>query len=110
MQRGHQKTVTVKLYPEEIEALEIIRKMSGMEGKSTALREFMKIWVEVAIVVIESKSTLKGGMAWLKASKRLVDQMKAIQEGTKNEKLLEAHNLEVLKKSLGSLRGIYVRP
>ena len=110
MQRGHQKSVTVKLYPEEIEALHIISKMSGMEGNSTALREFMKIWVEVAIVVIESKSTLKGGMAWLKASKRLVDQMKAIQEGSEKEKLLEEHNLAVLKKSLGSLRGIYVRP
>ena len=110
MQRGHQKSVTVKLYPEEIEALHIISKMSGMEGNSTALREFMKIWVEVAIVVMESKSTLKGGMAWLKASKRLVDQMKAIQEGSEKEKLLEEHNLAVLKKSLGSLRGIYVRP
>ena len=110
MQRGHQKSVTVKLYPEEIEALNIITQMSGMKGKSEALREFMKIWVEVAIVVIESKSTLKGGMAWLKASKRLVEQMKAIQEGAENEKLLEEHNLAVLKKSLGSLRGVYVRP
>ena len=110
MKRGHQKTCSVKLYPEEIEALEVIAKISGMEGKSTALREFMKIWVEVAIVVIESKSTLKGGMAWLKASKRLVDQMKAIQEGTQKEKLLEEHNLAILKKSLGSLRGVYVRP
>ena len=52
MQRGHQKSVTVKLYPEEIEALNIITQMSGMKGKSEALREFMKIWVEVAIVVI----------------------------------------------------------
>ena len=106
----HQKSVVTKLYPEEIEALNIISQMSGMKGKSEALREFMKIWVEVAIVVIESKSTLKGGMAWLKASKRLVDQMKAIQEGAENEKLLEEHNLAVLKKSLGSLRGVYVRP
>ena len=56
MAYGRQKSITVKLYPEEAEALEIIANMAQLDGKSGALREFMKSYIEAALVTIETVS------------------------------------------------------
>ena len=45
-----QKSVTVKLYPQEAEACEVIARLAGLDGKSGALREFMKSYIEAALV------------------------------------------------------------
>ena len=73
-----QRPVSVKLYPEEIQALEVIAKLAGWDGKSTALREFMKIWVECAVIAIENKSVTKGSLQMLKSMIRINKQMYAI--------------------------------
>jgi hypothetical protein len=102
-QRGFQKTVTVKLYPEEIQALEVIAKLAGWDGKSTALREFMKIWIETAVIAIESKSTARGSLQMLKSMIRINKQIDTIQKKAKESKesnMLHEHDLELLKGCL----------
>lgn len=101
--RGFQKNVTVRLYPEEIQALEVIAKLAGWDGKSTALREFMKIWVEVAVITIESDSAFKGSAHMLKSMLRVNKQIKIIQEKSKESiksNMLHEHDLELLKGCL----------
>lgn len=108
-QRGWQKNISVRLYPEEIQALEVIAKLAGLNGKSGALREFMKIWVECAIIAIENESTTKGSLHMLKSMMRINKQIDAIQKNAKNFKkdnMLHEHDLDVLKKSLTKLGGV----
>ena len=98
-----QKVVSVKLYPQEIEALEIIAKLAGWDGKSTAVREFMKIWVECAVVAIEKESATKSYMKLLKEMIRIHDQMETITKNakkSKTENALHQHDLGVLKQAL----------
>jgi hypothetical protein len=98
-----QKVVSVKLYPKEIEALEVVAKLAGWDGKSTALREFMKIWVEAAVVVIDSKSATKGTWQMIKSVQRIQQQMRVIEkkaEQSAKENMLHQHDLEVLKEAL----------
>lgn len=107
-----QRPVTVKLYEEEIEALEVIAKLAGWDGKSTALREFMKIWVEVAIVTIENDSAFKGSAHMLKSMIRLNKQIKTIQDKTKDSKIsnaLHQHDLAILKDAMKPLKRTYTR-
>ena len=107
-----QRPVSVKLYPEEIEALEVIAKLAGWDGKSTALREFMKIWVEVAIVTIEKDSSFKGTAHMLKSMIRLNKQIKTIQDKSKESKetnTLHEHDLAILKDSLVKRKTISMR-
>ena len=97
-----QKAVTVKLYPEEIEALEVVAKLAGWEGKSTALREFMKIWIEAAVVVLEKKSATKGTWTMIKSVQRIQRQMRELEknaEDHKNNTLLH-HDIGTLKEVL----------
>lgn len=97
-----QKAVSVKLYPEEIEALEVVAKLAGWEGKSTALREFMKIWIEAAVVVIEKKSATQGTWTMIKSVQRIQKQMRQLEknaEASKND-LLHKHDLGTLKEVL----------
>jgi len=101
--RGFQKNVTVRLYPEEIQALEVIAKLAGWDGKSTALREFMKIWVECAVIAIEQKSTTKSSLQMLKSMIRVNKQMDIIAKKAKESKetnMLHEHDLELLKGCL----------
>lgn len=101
--RGFQKNVTVRLYPEEIQALEVIAKLAGWDGKSTALREFMKIWVECAVIAIEKKSTAKSSMQMLKSMIRINKQLDTIAKKAKESKesnMLHEHDLELLKGCL----------
>lgn len=98
-----QRPVSVKLYPEEIQALEVIAKLAGWDGKSTALREFMKIWVECAVIAIENKSVTKGSLQMLKSMIRINKQMDAIIKNSKDSKdsnLLHEHDLQILKGCL----------
>ena len=99
----NQKVVSVKLYPQEIEALEVIAKLAGWDGKSTALREFMKIWVECAVVAIEKESATKSYMKLLKEMIRIHNQMETIVDNakkSKKENMLHEHDLTVLKGAL----------
>ena len=108
----YQRPVSVKLYPEEIEALEVIAKIAGWDGKSTALREFMKIWVEVAIVTIEKDSSFKGTAHMLKSMIRLNKQIKTIQDKSKESKetnTLHQHDLAILKDAMKPLKRKYTR-
>ena len=108
-QRGFQKNISVRLYPEEIQALEVIAKLAGWDGKSTALREFMKIWVECAVIAIENESAPKGSLHMLKSMMRINKQIDTIQKKAKNFKennMLHEHDLDVLKKSLTKLGGV----
>lgn len=98
-----QKVVPVKMYPREIEALDVIAKLAGWNHRSTALREFMKIWVECGIIALEKKSTIKAYSQLLKSMVRIHDQMEAIQKNAKEhhkETLLFEHDLKVLKEAL----------
>lgn len=107
-----QRPVSVKLYQEEIEALEVIAKLAGWDGKSTALREFMKIWVEVAIVTIEKDSSFKGSAHMLKSMLRLNKQIKTIQEKSKESKqtnTLHEHDLAILKDAMRPYKSVYTR-
>ena len=100
---GNQRNVSVKLYPQEIEALEVIAKLAGWDGKSTALREFMKIWIECAVVAIEKESATKSYMKLLKEMIRIHNQMETIQKNAKKSKeqnMLHDHDLGVLKEAL----------
>jgi hypothetical protein len=98
-----QKVVGVKMYPKEIEALDIISKLAGWDHRSTALREFMKIWIEAAVVAIDSKSATKGTWQMVKSVQRIQHQMRTIekkaQESSKDN-LLHEHDIEVLKEAL----------
>ena len=98
-----QKCISVKLYPQEIEALEVIAKLAGWDGKSTALREFMKIWVECAVIAIEDQSALKSYKKLLTEMIRIHNQMETIVENSKKSKesnMLHEHDLGVLKGAL----------
>jgi hypothetical protein len=90
------------MYPHERDALEVIAKLAGWDGKSTALREFSKIWIEVAVVTLESGSSLKGMAQWLKSAKRLQEQVKTVERNAKEQdkELLAEHDLELLKKAI----------
>ena len=100
--KPNQKTVSVKLYPQEIEALEIIAKLAGWDGKSTALREFMKIWVECAVIAMEEKKSHKAMIQMLKSMHRINKQIDTISVNSKKHKdeLLHEHDLGVLKSAL----------
>lgn len=98
-----QKLVGVKMYPKEIEALDIISKLAGWDHRSTALREFMKIWIEAAVVAIESKSATKGTWQMVKSVQRIQHQMREIEkkaEQSAKENMLHEHDVEVLKEAL----------
>lgn len=95
--------VGVKMYPKEIEALEVIAKLAGWEYKSTALREFMKIWIEAAVIVLETKSPTKGTWQMIKSVQRIQKQMRTIEqeaERSSKENLLHQNEIEVLKEAL----------
>ena len=96
---GYQKSVTVKLYPKEIEALEVVAKLAGWDGKSQALREFMKFWIEAAVVTIDTDSPTKGTWQILKSMQSLQKQMKTIQESVREreKELLHKHEEQVLR-------------
>ena len=106
-----QKCVSVKLYPEEIEALEVIAKLAGWDGKSTALREFMKIWVECAIIAIEKESTWRSSAHMLKSMIRLNKQIETIQKKAKEcrNSTLHEHDLTILKDALRPMKTVYTR-
>ena len=98
-----QKVVGVKMYPKEIEALDIISKMAGWDHRSTALREFMKIWIEAAVVTIDSNSATKGTWQMIKSVQRIQQQMRVLQKKAKEsarDNMLHEHDLEVLKEAL----------
>ena len=98
-----QKVVAVKLYPLEIEALEVVAKLSGWDGKSTALREFMKIWIEAAVIAIETESATKGTWQMIKSVQRIQQQMRVIEKKTsesRSENILHQHDLDILKRTL----------
>lgn len=101
-QYGNQKSVTVKLYPEEIEALEVVAKLAGWNGKSSALREFMKIWIEAAVVVLDTKSATRGTWQMIKSVQRIQKQMRAIEVNAEKSKgdLLHDHDVGVLREVL----------
>ena len=98
----NQRNVSVKLYYKEIEALEVIAKLAGWDGKSTALREFMKIWIEAAVVTIDSNSATRGTLQIMKSMQRLQSQMRTIQKKTKEAEtdLLREHDIQVLREAL----------
>ena len=99
----NQRNVSVKLYYQEIEALEIIAKLAGWDGKSTALREFMKIWIEAAVVVIDTGSATKGTWQMVKSVQRIQKQMRALEKNTekdKEENLLHQDNIQKLREVL----------
>ena len=98
-----QKVVAVKLYPKEIEALDVISKLAGWDHRSTALREFMKIWIEAAVVTIDSNSATKGTWQMIKSVQRIQQQMRVIQKKTAEsaeENILHDHDVAVLKEAL----------
>ena len=98
-----QKLVGVKMYPKEIEALDIISKLAGWDHRSTALREFMKIWIEAAVVAIDSKSATKGTWQMIKSVQRIQHQMRTIEtkaEQSAQENVLHQHDLTLLKEAL----------
>lgn len=81
-----QKVIPVKLYPEEIEALDVVAKLAGWNHRSTAMREFMKIWIEAAVIAIESKSATKGTWQMVKSVQRIQQQMRVIEKEAKRSK------------------------
>ena len=109
--RGLQKNVTVRLYPEEIEALMVISRLAGWEGKSSALREFMKIWVECAIIAIEEQSTTKSSYQMLKGMLRVNKQLDVIKNNARKSKgdLLHKRDLAILKEALVPKKTIPMR-
>tara|TARA_B100002019_G_C21026478_1_gene477430 strand:+ start:403 stop:729 length:327 start_codon:yes stop_codon:yes gene_type:complete len=100
-----QKVVPVKLYPKEIEALDVLSKLAGWDHRSTALREFMKIWIEAAVVTIDSNSATKGTWQMIKSVQRIQQQMRVLQkkaEESERDNMLHDHDLEVLKEALAT--------
>lgn len=96
MAYGRQKSITVKLYPEEAEALEIIANMAQLDGKSGALREFMKSYIEAALVTIEKNSPTAGTIKHVKNMQRFQKTMRNIQRSYK-EKIIFPEHIETLK-------------
>ena len=99
MSKGYQKALSVKLYPKEIEALEVVARLAGWNSKSQAMREFMKIWIEAAVVTIDNDSATKGTWQIIKSMQSLQKQMKTIQESVKHreKELLHEHEEKVLR-------------
>jgi hypothetical protein len=98
-----QIVVPVKLYPKERDALDVVAKLAGWDHRSTALREFMKIWIEAAVVTIDSNSATKGTWQMIKSVQRIQQQMRVIQKKTKEsevDNMLHDHDVEVLKEAL----------
>ena len=79
--------------------MEVVAKLAGWDGKSTALREFMKFWIEAAVVTIDTDSATKGTWQIIKSMQRLQKQMKTIQESVKDreKELLHEHEEQVLR-------------
>ena len=103
-----QKMVGVKMYPKEIEALEVIAKLAGWDHKSTALREFMKIWIEAAVVVMDTGSATQGTWKMIKSVQRIQQQMRTIEkkvEHFEKDNLLHEHDAQVLKEALAIQEG-----
>ena len=101
--KRNQKIVAVKMYPKEIEALDVVAKLAGWDHRSTALREFMKIWIEAAVVTIDSNSATKGTWQMIKSVQRIQHQMRVIQkkaEESERDNMLHEHDLEVMKEAL----------
>ena len=96
MAYGNQKSVTVKLYPQEAEALEIIANMADLDGKSGALREFMKSYIEAALVTIEKNSATAGTIQHVKNMQRFQKTMRSIQRNAK-AKIIFPEHLETLR-------------
>ena len=80
-----QRSVTVKLYPREVEALEVIAELAGLDGRSGALREFMKSYIEAALVTIETRSPTKGTIKHIQNMQRFQKTMRNIQKNTTEE-------------------------
>lgn len=98
-----QKMVGVKMYPMEIEATDIIARLTGWEHRSTALREFSKIWIEAALVTIDSGSATKGTWQMIKSVQRVHEQMRTIEKNMKasaRDNMLHDHDIEVLREAL----------
>ena len=98
-----QIVVPVKLYPKERDALDVVAKLAGWDHRSTALREFMNIWSEAAVVAIDSKSATKGTWQMIKSVQRIQHQMREIEkkaEQSAKENVLHEHDLEILKEAL----------
>jgi hypothetical protein len=94
------KLVPVRMYPREIMALEAVSKLAGWKGnKSKALREFMYIWIEAAVVTIETKSATKGTWQMIKSLKRMTKQMQVLRDNCENREkdLVEGHILKEMK-------------
>ena len=94
-----QKSVTVKLYPQEAEACEVIARLAGLDGKSGALREFMKSYIEAALVTIETGSPTKGTIKHIKNMHRFQKTMSAIQKNSA-ETMLYPEEIEAMKGAL----------
>ena len=94
-----QKSVTVKLYPREAEACEVIARLAGLDGKSGALREFMKSYIEAALVTIETGSPTKGTIKHIKNMQRFQKTMRAIQKNSA-ETMLYPEEIEAMKGAL----------
>ena len=90
------------MYPHEIEALDVVAKLAGWNHRSTALREFMKIWIEAAVVTIEKDSATRGTIQMIKSLQRIQKQMRVLQKKCEDSKtdLLHEHDLQVLKEAL----------
>ena len=96
---GHQKSVTVKLYEREAKALEVIAELANLDGKSGALREFMKSYIEAALVTIETRSPTKGTMKHIKNMQRFQKTMRAIQKNT-TEEFIYPETIQTLKAAI----------
>ena len=98
-----QIVVPVKLYPKERDALDVVAKLAGWNHRSTALREFMKIWIEAAVVVMDTGSATQGTWKMIKSVQRIQQQMRTIEkkvEHFEKDNLLHEHDAQVLKEAL----------
>ena len=96
---GNQKSVTVKLYKHEADALEVIADLAGLDGKTGALREFMKSYIEAALVTIETRSPTKGTIKHIKNMQRFQKTMRSIQKNT-TEQFIYPQTIETLKAGI----------
>ena len=94
-----QRSVTVKLYPKEVEALDKIAVLAGLDGRSGAMREFMKSYIEAAIVTIETKSPTRGTIKHIKNMQRFQRTMRTIQKNSE-EMIIYPEVLEVFKSAV----------
>ena len=97
-----QKVVSVKLYPAEIEALDVISKLSGLDGRSGCLREFMKSYIEAALVTIDSGSPTKGLIKHVKNMQRFQKTLRTIEKNTQPQQgdLLLNHDIGILREAI----------